>query len=181
MHRRLGRQAGASCWAGKGGEKRLAFQQVTVASVASVGLEVLRDLEHAEELIALEVLERQDVATDQGCACNVHPPALRPVRRLNPRHTEIEHCLTKRPTRSLHRCSVAAVHLPGGRVGADVDGSGHLDCRRHVHIPACRNGSGAASVGLAHPANDVKPEVTRAEVAARIRPPRDRRSSRAAR
>ncbi len=62
MHSRFGSQTGARAGLVEGGDKSLVPEEVSVAPVACVRLESFGDLERSENLVALKVLEREDVA-----------------------------------------------------------------------------------------------------------------------
>ncbi len=77
VHGRLVGQPGAGRRLVEGRDQRLVLQQVAVAAVAGDRLELLGHLEDAEELVPLEVLERENVATTEA------------AHRLSPRATTL--------------------------------------------------------------------------------------------
>src|SRR3972149_1794790 len=65
-HRRLGGQPRARARLVEGGDQRLLLQQVAVAPVPRIRLQVLAHLEDPEVLHPLAVLERQNVPTEKA-------------------------------------------------------------------------------------------------------------------
>ena len=66
VHRGLVRQARPRRRLVEGRQQRLVLEQVGVAAVARERPQVVGDLEDAEELVPAEVLEGQDVATEEA-------------------------------------------------------------------------------------------------------------------
>jgi len=66
VHRRLGGQPRARARLIEGGDQRLLLQQVAVAPVPRIRLQVLAHLEDPEVLHPLEVLERENVPTEKA-------------------------------------------------------------------------------------------------------------------
>jgi hypothetical protein len=66
VHRRLGCEPRTCAGLVEGSHQRLVGEQVRVPSFLRDGPELLRNLEHPEVLVALEVLQRQDVAPQEA-------------------------------------------------------------------------------------------------------------------
>ncbi len=63
VHRRFVRQARAGAGLIERGDQRLVLQQIAVLAIPRDRLQPLGDFEHAEKLLALELLQRQNVTT----------------------------------------------------------------------------------------------------------------------
>ena len=73
MHRRLGREPRPRARLVERRQQRLVLEEIAVATVAGVRTKVVGDLEHPEEVLPAEVLEGQDVPTQE--APHRGPPA----------------------------------------------------------------------------------------------------------
>ncbi len=69
VHGRFVRQARAGAGLIERGHQRLVLQQIAVLAIARDRLQPLGNLEHAEELLALELFQRQNVTTSKTTHC----------------------------------------------------------------------------------------------------------------